>query len=572
MQPNNIDPYQVVWPVKAVARTRNEPEPPYTDTPVLPAADVLLRHGARILDPQSVVQPALARRRIENSRLGVLETGRAIRYRPTSYVSDDIVVNAGGRGGALIRQLTDQFNELLGNSALRRFGPVRLRPPGDAELRFHEERARTGSPGVSRLKVEVDPEGSMPPADAWTVLQTLRDRLPEESRGDVGLNHLMFAAVAGGVGFSSGHAAGGGVGFSSGHSVGTTEYAIAGLGGRAPVRWLGRPPVRSEVDRRPVVAIIDTGVADHFWFDAPDTDPIVMRFRYVAETGRVEPADETSGGEEFANLIDPLEGLVDPFFGHGTFIAGLIHQICPDARILSIKVMDNDGIVEEAALINALGYLHQRHRNALSTGATSELIDVVSLSLGYYHEADAAGVRYDNSLRHALDALAELGILVVAAAGNDATSQPLLPAGFSPYRNGQLVTTSGSVPLVSVGALNPDGSVALFSNSGEWVACHSPGAALVSTMPLVDSGQRSGVDTGFNPPSEREVGTWRATVDPDSFTGFGTWSGTSFAAPVAAGAAAQAMLTGQKVADPPPSQAEQAQQALSFLGFDLVRQ
>ena len=32
-------------------------------------------------------------------------------------------------------------------------------------------------------------------------------------------------------------------------------------------------------------------------------------------------------------MIDPLEGLMDPYFGHGTFIAGLIHQVCPDARI-----------------------------------------------------------------------------------------------------------------------------------------------------------------------------------------------------------------------------------------------
>ena len=56
-----------------------------------------------------------------------------------------------------------------------------------------------------------------------------------------------------------------------------------------------------------------------------------------------------SGGETDPNLIDPLEGLIDPFFGHGTFIAGLIRQICPDADILSIKMMGTDGIVEEAA-------------------------------------------------------------------------------------------------------------------------------------------------------------------------------------------------------------------------------
>jgi subtilisin family serine protease len=144
----------------------------------------------------------------------------------------------------------------------------------------------------------------------------------------------------------------------------------------------------------------------------------------------------------------------------------------------------------------------------------------------------------------------------------------LLPAGFSPYRNGQLPVSASSVPLLSVGALNPDGSVALFSNSGDWVACYSPGAALVSTMPLVDSSQRSGVDTGYGPPADREVASWRATVDPDNFTGFGTWSGTSFAAPVAAAAAARAILADNRSV----SQAQRAQQALTSLGFDLVTQ
>ena len=105
--------------------------------------------------------------------------------------------------------------------------------------------------------------------------------------------------------------------------------------------------------------------------------------------------------------------------------------------------------------------------------------------------------------------------------------------GSAPIRNGQLLTgRHDTVPLVSVGALNPDGSVALFSNGGDWVACHSPGAALVSTLPQVDSGSDPGSTWATTAPGERAVASWRATVDPDSFTGFGTWSGTSFAAPV----------------------------------------
>jgi hypothetical protein len=39
---------------------------------------------------------------------------------------------------------------------------------------------------------------------------------------------------------------------------------------------------------------------------------------------------------------------------------------------------------------------------------------------------------------------------------------------------------------------------------------------------------------------------------------------------VAAGAAAQAMVTGQERVDPPASQAARAQRALASLGFDLA--
>ena len=144
-------------------------------------------------------------------------------------------------------------------------------------------------------------------------------------------------------------------------------------------------------------------------------------------------ADEDGGRENDPDVIDPLQGLIDPFFGHGTFIAGLIHQTCPDADVLSIKMMSNDGIVDEAALLNGLGFLHQRQVDALGAGepGIGDLVDIVCLSLGYYHESDLAGVTYDSRLKKALDALAEVGIMVVAAAGNNATSRPLLPAAFT---------------------------------------------------------------------------------------------------------------------------------------------
>ena len=44
------------------------------------------------------------------------------------------------------------------------------------------------------------------------------------------------------------------------------------------------------------------------------------------------------------------------------------------------------------------------------------------------------------------------------------------------------------VPIVSVGALNPNGTDALFSNAGPWVRAHAQGASVMSTMPAFQGG------------------------------------------------------------------------------------
>jgi subtilisin family serine protease len=97
----------------------------------------------------------------------------------------------------------------------------------------------------------------------------------------------------------------------------------------------------------------------------------------------------------------------------------------------------------------------------------------------------------------------------------------------------------------TVGALNPDGSTALFSNDGPWVGYLRPGASLVSTMPVTYDAARE--------PSHEIAGSdgeVRAALDPDDFSsGFGVWSGTSFSAPVFAGEVAAALASSYQAGD-----------------------
>ena len=97
-----------------------------------------------------------------------------------------------------------------------------------------------------------------------------------------------------------------------------------------------------------------------------------------------------------------------------------------------------------------------------------EPVDVLTMSLGYYHEhpEDQA---FDVLLAGPLALLGEYGVAVVVSAGNDASPRPIYPAAFAPYPGGPVADEPGRVPLTAVGALNPDGTIALFSNDGPWV-------------------------------------------------------------------------------------------------------
>jgi len=136
-------------------------------------------------------------------------------------------------------------------------------------------------------------------------------------------------------------------------------------------------------------------------------------------------------------------------------------------------------------------------------------------------------------LMRVLRELSSAGVAVVAAAGNSSSDVEFYPAAFAERSDFE-------IPLVSVGSKNPDRAVvSLYSNTGSWVKSYRPGTAVVSTLPET-----------FNASSRQQVlrlgnsNPARGLVDDDDFsTGFGVWSGTSFAAPAFAADVAQQLAT-----------------------------
>jgi hypothetical protein len=314
----------------------------------------------------------------------------------------------------------------------------------------------------------------------------------------------------------------------------------------SPPRRRGRDEMPER--RRPVIALFDTAISRHPWLDTADTadtaetaDPIWLDAEdYGCKLGLRAPARGESRG-----LMSSWKGL-ESDFGHGTFSAGLIRQIAPDALILLFRVMHDDGSIDGDHILNALGWIRDGGSGRTSREEADvpadiqnpgRHVDVICLPLGYTSESKDA--KFTKWLGEVLGDLGDRGVQVVASAGNDGTDEPVYPAAFV------LTDKQPHTPLVSVGALNPNGRThAHYSNHGGWVTDWVVGTSVVSTFPLVDGAANAEVGGEGSGNAERGGEANWESVDPDDFTGgFSRWSGTSFAATAFAGMLGQALLT-----------------------------
>ncbi|MBG6055848.1 hypothetical protein IWX81_002276 [Salinibacterium sp. CAN_S4] len=487
---------------------------------------------------------------------------------PTAYVPDRILVSTllddGSRVFDLVRDVAEQFGWTL--------TPDKSFDAGRLELDERERGERlsrypwaSGPLGIERFIIEAKGQAAAP--DAWRLLRGARLRETELAGGSlvgIGLDHILTVHRAPGDGSTGSgsfqstpyhstpyhstpyhstpyhstpyHSTAGFDPATGAEPAGS--YLAQGSGGRQPVAIVASaPPRTTSVKERVIVATLDTGMGAHPWLDRTRCD-----LTGLPAIGSTDAADDP---ESNPDLIGPLDGMTDVLSGHGTFIAGLIHQHAPDADIAPWRVVGPDGTIDESDVIAALLAIASLIGSAVDGAQYPALaIDVLSLSLGYYHETPEDS-KIDITLAEVLLRIRRAGTVVVCSAGNDATARPMFPAAFGPWSSTPSAgvpwiapddsAAQDAAPLVSVGALNPNGTTALFSNTGPWVRCYAPGASVVSTVPLIDGGAQPIARTAA-------AGRKRETVDPDDYSaGFAVWSGTSFAAPVIAGRIAAAL-------------------------------
>jgi subtilisin len=251
-----------------------------------------------------------------------------------------------------------------------------------------------------------------------------------------------------------------------------------------------QPPVDADV------AILDTGI------DTTHPD--------LAVTGGANCAAKGKG--------------YDDHYGHGTGSAGIVGAldngvgvvgVAPGVRLWAVRVLDDDGNGTTRELLCGIDWVTATRTDT----DPSNDIEVANLSLGGAGSDDGQCGAANNDLLHqAICRSVGAGVTYVVAAGNDHVD-----AGtYSPASYREVITVSALAdadgrPGSSGGSprcrADQDDTLADFSNYGSVVDLIAPGVCVLTTVP----------------PESKAVGTTN---------GYGQLSGTSFAAPHVAGAAA----------------------------------
>jgi subtilisin family serine protease len=241
--------------------------------------------------------------------------------------------------------------------------------------------------------------------------------------------------------------------------------------------------------------VLDTGLAtddlcgDHVGVVVRDPEPWGPT-KYDQSLPAPHPYTLT---DNFDHPDENSDQWLDPVSGHGTFIAGLLRRLAHGVSVELGRVLETTGEGNDADLAFRIGLL------------ADDPPDLLCLSLGCYTDDDVAPL----GMSTAIAALQAKGTVVGASAGNDASCRVSWPAALP--------------GVVSVGALGPHGP-APFTNFGSWVRASAPGIEVVSSF-------FEGVDDDGD-----------GVLTSESFSGWASWSGTSFSAPIVSSAIAREML------------------------------
>ncbi|MFI4991328.1 MAG: S8 family serine peptidase [Solirubrobacterales bacterium] len=283
------------------------------------------------------------------------------------------------------------------------------------------------------------------------------------------------------------------------------------FGVNAPQAWSNVAADGAPGGKGVVVAVLDTGVAYATHGRFPRS-PDFSRYGF------------TGGYDFIADNRFPNDRN-----GHGTFVAGTIAEATDNhygltglafaARIMPVRVLDSQGEGEASTIAEGVRY-------AVKHGA-----QVINLSLEFSSNVTAADIP---ELIEALRYARRRGVLVVAAAGNEAHTAIAYPARAS--------------DVIAVGATTEHGCLADYSNDGSGLTLVAPGGGADANLPGDPNCRPEG------PPGRDVFQVTFTGASPRRFGMPGGYEGTSMAAPHVSATAALIIASGVLGRHPTPAQ------------------
>ncbi len=206
--------------------------------------------------------------------------------------------------------------------------------------------------------------------------------------------------------------------------------------------------------------------------------------------------DQSSAGFLDGNGIRLLDdqssaGFLDNGTGaksHGTFVAGILAAVAPEATIMPLRAFDDAGNTDLFTLAKAIRYAKDR-------GAS-----VINMSFGTLTDSKV--------LKEAIDYARAANVVLVASAGNNNTAAVQYPAAYS--------------GVIAVAATDMNDRKASFSNFGSYIFVDAPGVHIMSSVPGGKYGIANG--TSFSAPI---VAGMAALIRAKQTTGISTIIGSS---------------------------------------------